>query len=89
MTDVKDAGVIATLMERHEKYRLPRLLDIKSNVDSGAKLNDAEIAFLEEVVADIDKIGPLIERHPEYQSLFSRVTDLYKEITARALENEK
>jgi hypothetical protein len=30
----------------------------------------------------------LVDRHPEYQALYARSVRLYKEIAARALENE-
>jgi hypothetical protein len=32
---------------------------------------------------------PLIDRHPELQPVATRAMSLYKEITAKALENEK
>jgi hypothetical protein len=41
------------------------------------------------VHADSTSIQALLERHPEYRSLVSRMLDLYQEITARAIENEK
>ncbi len=31
----------------------------------------------------------LIDRHPEYQDLYTRAVRLYKEITDKALENAK
>lgn len=85
----KDAGVIAVLMERLEKQRLPRALDLKEKVDAGEVLADLDITFLEEVFADASKVGPLVDRHPEYHELATRLISLYKDITAKALENQK
>jgi hypothetical protein len=52
-------------------------------------LDEFDLSFLEEVFADAHKIKPLVDRHPEYQELVSRAVRLYKEITAKAIENEK
>ncbi len=84
-----DAGLISVLMERFEKQRLPRALSLKDKVDAGELLNDHDLAFLEEVFADATKIKPLLDRHPEYQPLAARMLHLYKEITSKALDNQK
>ncbi|MGW8310378.1 MAG: hypothetical protein ACWGNB_04880 [Thiogranum sp.] len=84
-----DDGVIAVLVERLEKQRLPRALSLKDKVDSGELLDDFDLQFLEQVFADAGSLKPLLDRHPEYQELASRMVHLYKEITDRAMENEK
>ena len=90
MTDDKnDDGLIFVLMERFEKFRLPRAISLKEKVDGGAVLDDYDVAFLEEVFSDSNKIKPLLDRHPEYHELATRVITLYGEITEKALENEK
>ena len=85
----QDAGLIAVLLERFEKQRLPRAQSIKEKVDRGELLDEYDFAFLEEVFADASRIKPLVDRHPEYQDLVARAMHLYKEITDRAMENEK
>jgi hypothetical protein len=85
----EDAGVITVLMQRFEKERLPRALDLKKKVDRGETLNDNDIAFLEQVFHDANKLGPLLDRNHEYHKLVSQAVQLYKEITDKALENEK
>jgi hypothetical protein len=79
---------MAVVMERFETQRLPRILSLKDRVDKGERLDDQDLEFLEEVFNDAHKVKLLIDRHPEYQELSTRVIHLYKDITTRALENE-
>ena len=85
----EDTGVILALMERFNEQRLPRALKLKKRVEQGECLSEPDIAFLEEVFKDANHVMPLIDKHPELQSIASRAISLYKEITAKALENEK
>ena len=85
----REAGVIQALVERLEKQRLPKALALKVKVDEGGLLNEADIAFLEEVLVNAGQLKPLLDAHPEWQDLAARMTALYGEITARALENER
>jgi hypothetical protein len=89
MTDpTKEAALIQVLVERLEKIRLPVALELKEKVDRGEVLNDLDIGFLEEVLGDVGKIKPLLDRHPEWHDLAGRMASLYNDITTRALENE-
>ena len=85
----KDDGVIAVLVERFNEERLPRLLRIKEKVDSGEKLDNHDITFLEEVFKDANQSMPLSDRHPEYHELIAKIIRLYREITEQALKNEQ
>jgi hypothetical protein len=84
-----DAALIQVLAERLETQRLPRALSLKDKVDQGETLAEFDIQFLEEVFHDAQRLRPLLDRHPEWQSLAAQLTHLYKEITEKALENEK
>lgn len=87
--DSKEDGVVYTLLERFEKFRLPRALDIKTRVDAGERLNDADIAFLERVMHDAEEIRRYVEKRPDMQALYAKAIDLYQQITKKALENEQ
>jgi len=88
MTESNDAALIQVLVDRLEKIRLPIALELKEKVDGGEVLNDREIEYLEEVLGDVNKIKPLIDRHPEWQDLVAQMANLYNDITTKALENE-
>ena len=90
MTDTsKDAGVIQVMAEQLERTRLPRALSLKEKVDGGATLDELDIEFLEEVFHDAQSVSTLVDRHPEWQDLATKMIQLYKDITEKALENEK
>ncbi|MEJ2309175.1 MAG: hypothetical protein P8Z31_12510 [Gammaproteobacteria bacterium] len=85
----EEEHVIELLIERFERDRLPRLLDIHKRVNKGETLNDGDIAFLEIVIGDAQSNKSLIDRHPDWHNLCANVFFLYDEITTRALENEE
>ena len=88
MNSSNDNPIICALLDHYEKHTMPRMMDIKQQVDAGEKLNDADISFLQNTFAELHNIEPLIHRHPEYQVLFSRMVDFCKDISLRAAANE-
>lgn len=84
-----ESGVLATLIQRLESQRLPKLLALKEQVDRGERLSDHDLHFLQEVLTDAQHVAPMVASHPELTTLASKLTTLYREITETALANEK
>ncbi|MCU7835437.1 MAG: hypothetical protein KZQ83_09290 [gamma proteobacterium symbiont of Taylorina sp.] len=85
---LENKGVLSVVMERFEKQRLPRIMDIKELVDGGDKLNQSDIKFLGEVLNDTKQYAHFVSSHHEYHNLFSHITNLYNNIISKALNNE-
>ncbi|HYO28353.1 MAG TPA: hypothetical protein VER68_08765 [Azonexus sp.] len=85
----QDTGLLAVLIERLESQRLPRAMELKNKVDRGESIDEFDLAFLQEVLSDAANVKPLIERHPEHQELVGKLFGLYREITEKAIANEK
>ena len=85
----KDLGVIAVLAKRMVEERLPKALELKERVDRGEVLNELDLNFLEQVVTGANQIRPLMKDNPRMLDVAGRMLQLYKEITDKALENEK
>jgi len=85
----KEDGVIYTLEKRLVEFRLPRALAMKEKVDQGGVLDDRDLDHLEQLLADVGKIPAGVKNDPKFQDIAGRMMQLYKEITTRALENEK
>lgn len=91
MTDLPktDTGLLEVLLERLNKQRLPHALQLQKKVDAGEKLNDFDLEFLAGVIEDTNTVKPIYDRHPEYQSVITKVVGLYTHIVTKAAENER
>ena len=86
---VDELGAIYALMERFEKQRLPRLLELKKRVDEGGVLSESDSKFMLQVTLDAQRSKRLIDRHPKWHQFCSEVIHLYEEIAEKALDNER
>ena len=90
MTDKQeDLAVVTALLERFTKQRLPRLREMLARVDAGERLDDVDMEFMEQALADGKSAGAIIERHPELDEIVKKIVGLYHEIMTKAVENEK
>jgi len=85
----KDKGIILVLLDRFNKQRFPRALAMKKKVELGEVLNKFDLQLIDEVFDDARNIKPLLERNPEYKELAAKAINLWEEIVAKNLENEK
>ena len=90
MTELSEnEGILLALLERLEKTRLPRALEIKERVDQGSVLSVSEMDFLKRIISDAQEYQHYIDQRPDLQALFTRGVSLYFEIVQKAVENEK
>ena len=85
----KETGILAVLAKRMVEERLPKALALKERVDRDEVLNELDLAFLEQVVTDAKSVGPIVKQNPQAAEVAGRMLQLYREITAKALENEQ
>ena len=84
-----DTGTIQALLDRLVKFRLPRALELRERVEGGGRLEDADVAFLKNALADAQSASPIMARHPELHAVSAQIVQLYDAIVRKALENEK
>lgn len=88
-TEDKDTGTIVAMLERFVKQRMPRAHEIKARVDKGECLDQIDIDYLEQIFREAGENRQYLKRHPEYTDIVNSAANLYHDIIARALENEK
>ena len=59
---------IAVLLRRLEDDSIPTVLAMKKKVDAEQRLSDADVAYLERVIADVESfdVARLLQHHPNY-----------------------
>jgi hypothetical protein len=83
------AGVEQALLAKLEQQVLPKTLGIQRRVEAGEKLTDSDIAFLDNVLKGLSRDQAKVEKNPKWSTLYTRLIDLYNQITRKALENEQ
>ena len=90
MTDQQqNPGVEQALLAKLEQQVLPKTLGIQRRVDAGEKLTDSDVAFLNNVLKGLSRDQAKVESNPKWNTLYTRLIDLYNQITRKALENEQ
>ena len=89
MKPTKEQALIEVILDRFINIRFPHAQDIKEKVENGETLSSMDIEFFEEVFKDIKNNKHLVEGNEELQSLVVKFIQFNKEITEKALENEK
>ena len=82
-------GLLSVLVERFESQHLARALSLKHAVAAGERIGEYDRAFLEAACREALESKHVVDGFPQYQPLFLRTVHLYREISDRALENEK
>lgn len=89
MNDINEKLAIKeVLLERLAEQRIPRLLDIKEMLNQGGTLSELDMEFLDEVSSDAGQNKHIFDEYPDIQEIYTRVVDLFDEITEKAMENE-
>lgn len=83
-----ERGIAIALLDRLTHFHLPRALQIKERVDSGERLTEVDVEFLESVLANAADAKPLVDHHPELEVIAVKLIGLYHHITETALANE-
>ena len=90
MTDPQqDAGLLAVLIERLESSACREHWSSRTRWIAGKASMNSILPSFRISLPTRAKLKPLIERHPEHQELVGKLFGLYREITEKALANEK
>ena len=84
----KEHGTQAVLFKQFAHERLPFLKAVKEQVDAGDKLNDLDLAAMEEIIGRAERFTHLAELHPDLKPTIAKIINLYEAITHKALDNE-
>ncbi|GLS24370.1 hypothetical protein [Marinibactrum halimedae] len=83
----KELGTVESVLLDFNHNRLPRLLDMKKQVDEGATLDTYDLQFLSDCIEHSRGSEHFAELHPEFKRIVAQVAHLYHHITNAALNN--
>ena len=86
--ELDDAGRLQVIMERFVKYRLPLIIEMRDEVESGGRLSDGEIELLDRFISRGPGFHRFVHEYPEYEELVAKLIDLVGDITNKAIDNE-
>lgn len=85
----EETGIITAYVEKLIEQSIPRALAVKKRIDDGERLNDIDIMYFEDQLANASNMMPMLKHHPEYQKLITELASLFNEISEIALKNEQ
>ena len=85
---VDDLGVIMAFLAQLEIETIPWALAVQAEIAAGEKLSEPDLLFFQERLDEISSLLHVIERHPEFQLVTSKIVKLYHEVIEQALENQ-
>ena len=85
----KDKGTILVLLDRFNRQRLPRAMDMKKRVNAGEVLSKFDHELIKEMQESMLHVNTIIARNPEYKELTAKIMELWTEIIEKDLENIK
>lgn len=85
----EETALITAYVEKLQEQSIPRALAVKKRIDNGECLNEIDIMYFEEQLADASSMMTMLKHHPEYQKLITELANLYHEITEKALWNQQ
>lgn len=84
-----DEGTIEAIILHMIMHILPEALAIQKKLNNNQRLNDIDVAHLNNFLIYTRKVLPNIQRHPDYGHFISKLILLHKEMIEQSLEKEK
>ena len=89
MTDAeRDACRVSAILRHLNNQRLPKLLAMKERLNCGERVDQEDMRYLHDCARDTLWVRDLCEGQPALRAICNRVTQLFKDITEQALQNE-
>ncbi|MDF2181691.1 hypothetical protein [Neptuniibacter sp. CAU 1671] len=82
------SGSAAVIVLHFEEKLLPKAFDLRDRLDQGERLNDVDIAFLNQLLGQVHNLQTLAHSEPKIQRFAAGVVSLYHELTRAALINQ-
>ena len=80
--------IVSVLLVRLCAIRLRRLNGLLTKVNRGEVLNEFDIAFIEQVLAEAVRDKAVFDNNPEYHQAYQSIVSLCAAIIDRGVENE-
>jgi hypothetical protein len=68
---------------------LPRIFALRDRLEQGERVSDEDIRYLRESFSDAMQSKPVFDRHPELAQVGAKIVTLYRDMSLKALDNER